>query len=48
MEFIKKISREDIQKIIFLKPEDLEKLSYVELILYYELLNELKEWYENS
>ncbi len=46
MEFIKNLSKEDIQKIKFMSPKELEKLSFVELVLYYEILNELKERYE--
>lgn len=46
MDFIDKLTLEEIEKIEFIDEKELEKLSFVELGLYLETLNKIKKRYE--
>ena len=47
MDYIDKLSIKEIEKIKFMDKKELDKLSFLELCLYLETLNKIKEKYEN-
>lgn len=45
MDYIDKLSLEEIEKIEFLTEEEIEKLSFLEQCMYMEFLNKIKKRY---